>query len=146
MVASSFDSERFAGAAVEDGLLEDRPLRDEPVVVEDDAVVAGVLVVVDVADAIVTGAVVCVGVAVAAGAALDVVADVLAVAAEPAVGTGVVAAERGAGVPAGVDAATAAASFNSLDGVEARESASLPLELVLSVFFGLAAAARRLDF
>lgn len=56
-------------------------------------------------------------------------------------GTGVVAAELGVGVLEGVAAvATAAASFSSLDGVEARESTSLPLELVLSDFFGFAAA------
>lgn len=59
-------------------------------------------------------------------------------------GIGVVAAELGVGVPDGVaDAPTAAASFSSLDGVEARESTSLPLELVLSVFFGLAEAAAK---
>lgn len=51
-------------------------------------------------------------------------------------GTGVVAAELLADIVAGIEAA---ASFSSFDGVEARESASLPLELELSALRGFVA-------
>lgn len=90
--------------------------------------------------AVVGGVVVVVVVAAGLAATVSVGAVGVRLAAAPG-GTGVVAAELGVGVLEGVAAvATAAASFSSLDGVEARESTSLPLELVLSDFFGFAAA------
>lgn len=136
MFASSFDSDRFADvAAVDDGLLEDRALLDDDIVVADVVAAAGVVAVADVAAVVVD----------VTAALDDEVTDALPAAAEPD-GTGVVAADPDTGVlPVGVDATIAAASFNSLEGVEARESTSLPLELVLSFFLGLAVAASEIN-